>query len=90
MDLIRWAGASVGPLGGAGPPKLEFEALLGGPAICGSPAEVTDKLLAIREAVGVDLQLAMMDLGGMPEAEVYRAIDLLGAKVLPELAEPTA
>ena len=38
---------------------------------------------AMREEVGLDLHLAMVDLGGMPDAIVHEVIDLLGAKVLP-------
>ena len=64
------------------------EAFLDGPAIVGSPAEVVDRLGRWRELLGVDRQICMFDLGGMPLADVLASIELLGSEVLPQLDPP--
>lgn len=65
--------------------ELDYERLLAGVAICGSPAEVVDRIGVAREALGLDVHLAMFDLGGLPPAEVARAMDLYAADVAPHL-----
>jgi len=65
--------------------SFDYEALLDGPAICGDPGEVRDRILHMNELLGLDLHLSMMDLGGLPEAEVFATLELFGAEVLPAL-----
>lgn len=71
--------------GKAGP--LDFDSYIGdgGPALCGSPAEVTDKLGRLHEQWGHDLHLLAVDLGGIPYADVQRATELIAAEVLPQV-----
>jgi luciferase family oxidoreductase group 1 len=86
--LIPWGGANVGPAGAALPmsaPLPDFEMLCRGPSICGSPAEVADRLSAMRERLGLDLHIAMFDHGGIPEAELQDALELYGKEVVPQL-----
>jgi len=64
---------------------LDYERLIGSVAICGSPAEVVDRIGAAREALGLDVHLSMFDLGGLPPAEVARAMELYAADVVPQL-----
>jgi alkanesulfonate monooxygenase SsuD/methylene tetrahydromethanopterin reductase-like flavin-dependent oxidoreductase (luciferase family) len=65
-------------------PPFDFEALITrGPTVCGSPAEVVDKMSRFREQLGLDVYLFMCDMGGMPPDELHRALDLAGAEVLP-------
>jgi alkanesulfonate monooxygenase SsuD/methylene tetrahydromethanopterin reductase-like flavin-dependent oxidoreductase (luciferase family) len=61
------------------------ERALASAAICGSPAEVADRIAAARAALGLDLHLSIFDAGGLPPAEVARAIELFAAEVLPAL-----
>ena len=85
--LMVWGGINVDSSGGsARPPSLDFERLLAGPSVCGSPAEVSDRILGMREALGLDLHIAMFDHGGMPEKLVLETLELFAARVLPELA----
>jgi probable LLM family oxidoreductase len=56
-----------------------------GALIVGSPAEVTEKILAQREIFGHDRVLLQMSVGTMPHAQVLRAIELLGTEVAPAL-----
>lgn len=65
--------------------ELDYERLLAGVAVCGSPAEVADRIAATRETLGLDLHLAMFDLGGLPPAQVDAALELFAAEVLPAL-----
>lgn len=61
----------------------DYESLLRGPAICGSPAEVVDRIGQINDLLGLDRHLFLMDGGGLPD-ELYRdALDLVATEVLP-------
>lgn len=72
---------------GASPPA-EDDLVLGkgldDRVICGSPATVTDRLVAFIESVGAEgAVLALRHPGGPAHAAVLNAIELLGAEVLP-------
>ncbi|WP_081236716.1 LLM class flavin-dependent oxidoreductase [Streptomyces viridosporus] len=58
-----------------------------GPAIVGSPDEVVDRISRLSEQLKVTTHLAYMDMGGMPEPELFNAIELFGSKVIPQLAD---
>ncbi|MEA3218205.1 MAG: hypothetical protein QOJ19_4361 [Acidimicrobiia bacterium] len=64
---------------------LDYEGILQGPAIAGSPAEVADRIAEVNEVLGLDSHYLMVDGGGMPESMVFEVIDLLGEEVLPKL-----
>ncbi|TYL55500.1 LLM class flavin-dependent oxidoreductase [Nocardioides sp. BGMRC 2183] len=57
-----------------------------GPAIVGSPDEVVERIATLSEMLHVTTHLAYMDMGGMPEQELFEAIELFGEKVIPQLA----
>ena len=58
-----------------------------GPAICGSPAEVTERLAKLADLVEADSHLLYLDMGGMPPGEYVEMVELLGAEVLPAFRE---
>ena len=62
-----------------------FDALRapGGSLAVGSPAEVTEKLSAVSELLGLERILLHLSVGTMPHADVVRAIELLGSEVAP-------
>lgn len=64
---------------------VDFDSLLTGPAICGSPAEVLERIHEINETLGLDRQLFLMDSGALPEPLLAEAIDLMATDVLPVL-----
>ncbi|WP_433262246.1 LLM class flavin-dependent oxidoreductase [Actinosynnema sp. CS-041913] len=64
---------------------VDMAALMDGAAVCGDPAEVTDRLNRLSELLGLDAQLVMVDIGGLPHSAVLDAIRLFGAEVLPGL-----
>ncbi len=51
--------------------------------VVGSPHEVIEKLLAYHELYGLDRALIQIGFGGMPQQDVLKAIELLGAEVAP-------
>ncbi|MGW2464137.1 LLM class flavin-dependent oxidoreductase [Streptomyces sp. NPDC001761] len=74
--------------GDVGPPAPpDFDTYVGpdGPAICGSPAEVVDRLGRLQELWGHDLHLLAIDVGGLPYADVQAATELVASEVLPQV-----
>jgi probable LLM family oxidoreductase len=61
-----------------------------GAIFAGSPAEVTDKILAAHEIFGFDRFLIQMAIGVLPHADLMRAIELFGTRVAPEVRKATA
>ncbi|MEV6823420.1 LLM class flavin-dependent oxidoreductase [Amycolatopsis sp. NPDC051102] len=70
---------------------LDFDGHIGvnGPALCGSPAEVVDKLGRLQQLWGHDLHLLSVDIGGIPYATVQGATELIAAEVLPQVRRGT-
>jgi alkanesulfonate monooxygenase SsuD/methylene tetrahydromethanopterin reductase-like flavin-dependent oxidoreductase (luciferase family) len=66
-------------------PSFDFEALLAGPAICGSPDEVVDRIGQWHDVLGTDRHLFMFDLGGIDRPLLAETIELFGSVVLPQL-----
>lgn len=64
----------------------DFDNLLRGPAICGSPAEVVDRLGQINELLDLDNHILLMDAGGVPHAELSESLELMGSEVLPQFS----
>jgi alkanesulfonate monooxygenase SsuD/methylene tetrahydromethanopterin reductase-like flavin-dependent oxidoreductase (luciferase family) len=83
-EWIRDSAAAVGREPTA-LPILDFETMVSTVSICGSPAEVVDRMGRAREVLSLDTHLLMLDMGGTPDDELFEAIDLCGAEVLPNL-----
>jgi hypothetical protein len=65
---------------------FDYEWLLSqGPAIAGSPAELTDRLARWGELLSLDYSLLYMDMGGTPLGELLDMVGLVGAEVIPAL-----
>ncbi len=64
----------------------DFDSLLRGPAICGSPAEVVERIAAIDEMLGLDRHIFLLDAGAVPEHVVAEEMELLATEVLPKLS----
>lgn len=64
---------------------VDFESQLQGPAICGSPAEVVERMSEIDELLGLDRHVVIMDGGGLPDDLYREALDLMATEVLPAL-----
>lgn len=57
----------------------------GGMVFAGSPDEIAERILHLHELLGHTRQILQMDVGGMPHATVLKSIELLGARVLPQI-----
>jgi alkanesulfonate monooxygenase SsuD/methylene tetrahydromethanopterin reductase-like flavin-dependent oxidoreductase (luciferase family) len=86
--LDSYARFAVSSRGSFGRP-LDYEGMLAGPAICGSPAEVADRIAAINETLGLQMHYLMLDLGGLPAALLSEVLDLVGGEVLPQVRGST-
>jgi len=56
-----------------------------GAVVCGSPAEVTDRIAALREQCGFTDFLAWTRIGGLSRERVLRSNELMAEKVMPAL-----
>ena len=63
----------------------DYEELLEGPAICGSPDEVVERVCSIDDLLGLDRHLFLLDAGGMPQELLDEQLELLTSQVLPQL-----
>lgn len=54
-------------------------------ALCGSPAEIAEGILALREALDLDVELLEFDLGGLPETPFDETLARFAAELLPHL-----
>ncbi len=83
-ELQAWsAGKPKGTIGGLG--GFDFDRLTSETAICGSPSEVVERIASIAERLGLDTEIVMLDMGGVPDGELFAALELFGAEVLPHL-----
>lgn len=78
---LRSSGGRNPGLGG-----FDFDALCRNVALCGSPAAVVERMGEMRELLHLDTHLLMFDLGGLPDAELRRTIELVGSDVLPQVS----
>jgi probable LLM family oxidoreductase len=67
--------------------RAHFDAARGprGALFVGSPAEVTDKILAAHEIFRLDRFMIQMAIGVLDHARLMKAIEILGTRVAPEL-----
>ena len=65
---------------------FDYQALIEGPALVGSPAELVDRIGNIAELLSLDRMIFMFDLGGIPDDVLYPELELFGAEVIPALS----
>lgn len=67
--------------------RAQFDASMSpeGAMFVGSPAQVTDKILALKDDLGFDRVMIQMAIGVIEHKEMLKAIEVLGTKVAPEL-----
>ena len=56
-----------------------------GPALVGSPDELADRLNRGAELLTADTNLISLNMGGLPTGEFLDMVELIGAKVIPQL-----
>jgi alkanesulfonate monooxygenase SsuD/methylene tetrahydromethanopterin reductase-like flavin-dependent oxidoreductase (luciferase family) len=62
---------------------FDFETMLVGPAVCGSPAQVVERIGEWDALLGLDRIAFYFDLGGMAQASVLESIERFGTEVIP-------
>ncbi|WP_298495993.1 LLM class flavin-dependent oxidoreductase [uncultured Maritimibacter sp.] len=67
--------------------RAQFDAGIGpeGAQFVGSPSQIVDKVLGLKEDLGFDRVLIQMAIGIIDHGEMMKAIEVLGTKVAPEL-----
>jgi alkanesulfonate monooxygenase SsuD/methylene tetrahydromethanopterin reductase-like flavin-dependent oxidoreductase (luciferase family) len=55
----------------------------GGMVFVGSPDEIADRILHLHGLLGHTRQILQMDVGGMPQRDFLRGIELLGPQSAP-------
>jgi alkanesulfonate monooxygenase SsuD/methylene tetrahydromethanopterin reductase-like flavin-dependent oxidoreductase (luciferase family) len=83
----RMMAEGLAELGRMPPPPADRAAAYnaGGMVFVGSPNEIADRILHLHSLLGHSRQILQMDVGGMPQRDVLRGIELLGTKVLPQI-----
>ncbi len=81
QDLVRSYTPDAGAL------AFDYEQLIGGPAVVGSPAEVVDRICTTAELLELDRMIFMFDLGGIPDDVLFPTLELFGTKVMPALPD---
>jgi alkanesulfonate monooxygenase SsuD/methylene tetrahydromethanopterin reductase-like flavin-dependent oxidoreductase (luciferase family) len=71
---------------GTGLDGFDFDQLTANTAMCGSPAEIIDRMGQMRDTLRVDTQILMFDMGGMPDEELFATIELTGKEVIPTVS----
>ena len=69
----------------AGALPFDYQRLIDGPAIVGSPAEVLDRVETTAELLGLNRMIFMFDLGGIPDDVLFPSVELFGTEVMPRL-----
>jgi alkanesulfonate monooxygenase SsuD/methylene tetrahydromethanopterin reductase-like flavin-dependent oxidoreductase (luciferase family) len=66
---------------------FDYDTMLAGPALCGSAAEVINRVGQWKDALPLPLDrfAFMFDLGGMPEDRLRTTIERFGAEVAPHI-----
>ncbi|XKK39764.1 LLM class flavin-dependent oxidoreductase [Nocardiopsis sp. ARC36] len=74
-------------LGRPAPARTDRAAALGpgGMVFAGAPNEIADRILHLHGLLGHSRQILQMDVGGMPQRDFLRGIELLGTEVLPQV-----
>ncbi|MEU1347670.1 LLM class flavin-dependent oxidoreductase [Streptomyces sp. NPDC005795] len=83
----RMMAEGMAELGRPAPQRADRAAAFGpdGMVFVGSPDEIADRILHLHGLLGHSRQILQMDVGGMPQRDFLRGIELLGTKVLPQI-----
>jgi hypothetical protein len=65
---------------------LTYERVLKDFAVFGEPAAVRDRLMHLRDELGLDEVLAWMNIGGLGHEQVSASMKLMGEEVMPRLS----
>jgi alkanesulfonate monooxygenase SsuD/methylene tetrahydromethanopterin reductase-like flavin-dependent oxidoreductase (luciferase family) len=85
--FFRHESAAYAAAGRGAPPWEQVAANYspGGMVFAGDPVEIADRLVDLHHHLGHTRHFLQMDIGGMPQADVLTAIELLGTEVAPRV-----
>jgi len=63
----------------------EFEELFGDRFLIGSPDEVAEQILGIRESIGINHLIMSIEWGGMPQGLILETLHLIAEEVIPKV-----
>ncbi|MET8163723.1 LLM class flavin-dependent oxidoreductase [Streptomyces sp. NPDC005329] len=83
----RMMAEGMAELGRPAPSRADRAANYGpeGTVFVGSPDEIAERILHLHQLFGHTRHILQMDVGGMPQRDFLRGIELLGTKVLPQI-----
>jgi alkanesulfonate monooxygenase SsuD/methylene tetrahydromethanopterin reductase-like flavin-dependent oxidoreductase (luciferase family) len=64
---------------------FNYEELVAGLALVGSPAELVERIETTTERLGLERMIFMSDLGGIPDETLFATLELFGSEVMPKL-----
>lgn len=72
------------------PPGRVADLETGGMVFAGGPDELAERIVHLHQLLGHSRQILQLDVGGMPQARVLKAIELLGTRVAPAVRQALA
>ncbi|SDF49767.1 Flavin-dependent oxidoreductase, luciferase family (includes alkanesulfonate monooxygenase SsuD and methylene tetrahydromethanopterin reductase) [Mucilaginibacter pineti] len=84
-DFYPYYSAYLEPLYKQAMPKAHYHSMLSpyGSLIAGSPQQVIDKLLYLKENMGLTRYVGQIDIGGQDFTDVIKGVELFAGKVVP-------
>ncbi|AYM14713.1 MULTISPECIES: LLM class flavin-dependent oxidoreductase [Agrobacterium] len=84
-DFYPYYSAYLAPLSKGPMPPAIFAQMLSpqGVLIGGDPQQVSDKILALHQAIGMTRFVGQIDIGGQPFADVIKGIEMFASQVVP-------
>lgn len=77
---VQWARDLLG-----NPAPVDYDDLISGTAMCGSPDEVLEKMIEVKDVIDPDLHLAVFDVGGLPHEMLVDNMAMFAEEVMPKL-----
>ena len=84
LHMFQTGSAEIGRPGLA-PTGRAADLEAGGMVFAGGANEVADRILHLHELLGHSRQILQMDVGGIPQANFLKSIELLGTEVAPQI-----
>lgn len=79
-QYVNWARGASG-----NDEPVDYQGLINGPAVCGSPSKVLERLGSIDEALHPDIHISVLDIGALPAPQVTRQMELFASTVADRL-----
>lgn len=85
LELVNRVWLQGRPLHRAPKVETDPDLLIEKVAICGSAEYAVERILGLRETLGLDLHLLLLDLGGLPQTALHETLQRFAEDVLPHV-----